>query len=61
MRNSFLVAFAIFALMECPAKADTITYELFDATASFSTGATSFTINIDGTFTYDTTSRAVSS
>jgi hypothetical protein len=60
-----IAAFAVISVMQYPAKANTITYDLVNVTASFSigpggpTGPTSFTLNLDGTFTYDTTSQVV--
>jgi hypothetical protein len=55
-----------FVAVAAPASANTITYELVDATATFvanpSIGEmTSYTLNIDGTFTYDTTTLAATS
>jgi hypothetical protein len=52
-------AFLFVAVAACPASADTITYGLVGATATFaanpSLGAmTSYTLNIDGTFAYNT-------
>jgi PEP-CTERM motif-containing protein len=53
---------AAVAMVEC-ANASTVTYELVNASASFSldaaspVGATSFALNIGGTFTYDTTNQ----
>ena len=56
-----IAAFVVGAAVVCPTNANSITYELINASASFSTdsgsavGATFFTLNIGGTFTYDTT------
>jgi hypothetical protein len=56
----------LFVAAACPASADTITYELVGATATFaaapSFGAmTSYTRNIDGTFSYETVTLAATS
>jgi hypothetical protein len=59
-------AFLFVAAAACPASADVITYEMVGATASFgpfsaADQSTSYTLNINGTFAYDTTTLAATS
>jgi hypothetical protein len=56
----------LFVAAACPANADVITYELVGVTATFgpfsaANQPTSYTLNINGTFSYDTTTPAATS